>query len=142
MRRWLYAARAAALAGAAALSLAACPASRPAAVPPSEPAVVSDEPPVAASHLDQATGSKLLSDTRQPVGGACGGAEDCMSGICEGHGCGESSGVCVAADRACTDDKVIYCGCDGQSFAAPSSCPGELFASRGACPEGTAAGTP
>lgn len=139
MTTWLYRAGAAALVGAAALSLGACQASRPASVPPSEPAVVSDEPPAAGSQLDQATGSRLLADTRQPIGGACGGAEDCMSGVCEGHGCGERAGLCVEVERSCAEDKVLFCGCDGQSFAAPSNCPGEVFASRGACPDAAAA---
>lgn len=122
----------------AALLLATgCPASRPAAVPPSEPAVISDtQPGAASSSIDREAGTRLLSDPRGADGAPCAGPEDCLSGVCEGEGCeGESPGTCVPAERPCSADKILYCGCDGETFAASSTCPGEVFASRGECEE-------
>lgn len=66
-------------------------------------------------------------------GAACDSSSDCASGLCEGEGCGEGQGVCVAKVRTCTKDIAVFCACDGQSFHGSSSCPGGRFASRGAC---------
>ena len=67
-------------------------------------------------------------------GSACKTAGDCTSGICEGQGCGEELGVCVAANRVCSTDARTYCGCDGITFQASGSCPGRRYAALDACP--------
>lgn len=55
-------------------------------------------------------------------GDACESNEECASGICEGEGC-DVPGRCVPQGRACTDDLVPYCGCDGVLFYGSGSCP-------------------
>ncbi len=67
-------------------------------------------------------------------GSACRVNADCASGVCEGPGCGDSKGVCVARNRVCTRDFRQYCGCDGKTFNGSGSCPGGRFRSRGPCP--------
>jgi hypothetical protein len=69
----------------------------------------------------------------KPLGEECLGADDCQSGVCEGAGCGNVPGMCVAASRVCTKDRATYCGCDGNEFFASGSCPGQRYASKGAC---------
>ena len=67
-------------------------------------------------------------------GQPCLDAQECISGICEGEGCGAAKpGRCVPRDRACTKDLRPYCGCDGQTFRTSGSCPGRRFASRTEC---------
>ncbi len=75
-----------------------------------------------------------------PDGGRCTTATDCVSGMCEGEGCGAESGTCVSAQRACTKDLREYCGCEGVTFQASGSCPSQRFAHTGACkqPDGNA----
>jgi hypothetical protein len=69
-----------------------------------------------------------------PGGAACLSADECLSGICEGQGCGDDQpGVCVDGPRACTRDLATYCGCDGQVFQTSGSCPNRRYAHRGAC---------
>ena len=68
-----------------------------------------------------------------PLAGACTTGADCASGICEGQGCGDRSGVCADAVRACTQDFVEYCGCDGQTFGGSGSCPGDRYQHVGPC---------
>lgn len=68
-----------------------------------------------------------------PDGPLCTTDADCGDGICEGVGCGEMEGRCVARDRMCTRDLASYCGCDGATFQNSGSCPGARFAYRGAC---------
>lgn len=64
---------------------------------------------------------------------ACAEASDCASGICEGLGCGETKGVCVARSRMCTRDLRQYCGCDRKTFSGSGSCPNRRYRSRGPC---------
>jgi hypothetical protein len=72
---------------------------------------------------------------KQADGGSCLSGEDCVSGICEGLGCGEDApGVCQPRQRPCTRDLRPYCGCDGQTFRTSGSCPGKRYASRDVCP--------
>lgn len=78
--------------------------------------------------------SEPSSPTAAPDGSPCLRAEDCQSGVCEGHGCGEDSpGQCMARSRMCTRDMQVYCGCDGETFRSSGSCPGRRYAHRGAC---------
>jgi hypothetical protein len=74
------------------------------------------------------------------IGDPCNSGRDCESGTCEGMGCGEGEGRCVAADRACTMDIHLYCGCDGKSFNASGSCPGKRFRFRHGCDDKVAEG--
>jgi len=72
--------------------------------------------------------------SKRKDGEPCATASQCLSGICEGQGCGaEESGTCAPAKRACTRDLRAYCGCDGKTFRTSGSCPGQRFQYRGAC---------
>ena len=71
--------------------------------------------------------------TKAADGAACSVAADCMSGTCEGLGCGDKNGKCAPQRRACTRDLRAYCGCDGKTFHGSGSCPGERFSKRGEC---------
>ncbi len=83
----------------------------------------------AAPVVQEPMGGKKLA-----VGGACGGHDDCDSGVCEGQGCGKKTlGKCVAKDRMCTRDLQSYCGCDGKTFQNSGSCPGQRYATKGEC---------
>jgi hypothetical protein len=42
----------------------------------------------------------------------------------------------MPAQRACTRDLRLYCGCDGKDFRASGSCPGQVFLHPGACDPG------
>jgi hypothetical protein len=66
-------------------------------------------------------------------GGGCTVGADCESGVCEGQGCGEGEGKCVAKSRACTRDLRPYCGCDGKTFRSSGSCPGNTYSRPGEC---------
>lgn len=67
-------------------------------------------------------------------GAACLKASDCASGVCEGHGCTDTTpGTCAPAERACTRDRRPYCGCDGETFYSSGSCPGRRYARQGTC---------
>ncbi len=103
-----------------ALALVGCPGAAPEPVPPSAP-----------------LGRQAVAAAQQPgsraEGAACDTGTDCASGLCEGQGCGAGAGRCVANDRTCTKDLVVYCGCDGAEFRASGSCPGQRFAERGSC---------
>lgn len=69
-----------------------------------------------------------------PDGAGCNTAADCSSGeVCEGMGCGEGEGRCAPADRICTRDLALYCGCDGAEFQSSGTCPGDRYAHRGPC---------
>ncbi|HTM19359.1 MAG TPA: hypothetical protein VL172_02590, partial [Kofleriaceae bacterium] len=57
----------------------------------------------------------------------------CQSGLCQGPGCNDDKGVCVAKGRPCTLDYQAYCGCDGRTFHGSGSCPNQRYASRGEC---------
>jgi hypothetical protein len=111
---------------------------RPLPPPTAEPV---DPPEVVVPGADagapEATPSEPATGTTSPapgaVGASCSSANDCQTGICEGEGCGEDKGVCMARNRPCTRDRRAYCGCDGRTFQASGSCPGQRFASRGAC---------
>jgi hypothetical protein len=71
----------------------------------------------------------------KPDGSECVDAGDCLSGICEGIGCGDDPpGKCAAKERMCTRDFRQYCGCDGKTFGGSGSCPGKRYASEGSCP--------
>ena len=63
----------------------------------------------------------------------CASDDDCDGGICEGEGCGDVLGTCVARDRMCTRDAQLYCGCDGVEFRASGRCPNRRYAHRGPC---------
>jgi hypothetical protein len=70
----------------------------------------------------------------RPDGAQCSAGGDCLSGTCEGQGCGDApTGTCAPAHRACTKDRRDYCGCDGQTFSGSGTCPGQRFAHKGAC---------
>ena len=74
---------------------------------------------------------------KTPTGAACAAAGDCVSGVCEGLGCGPGAlGVCVSPDRGCTRDIKTYCGCDGVPFEASGTCPSRRYAARGGWPLG------
>ena len=66
-------------------------------------------------------------------GSACSNGGECASGTCEGMGCGPGQGRCMPAQRACTRDLRVYCGCDGKEFRASGGCPGQVFLHHGAC---------
>lgn len=66
-------------------------------------------------------------------GSSCSSGDECMSGICEGMGCGPRQGRCMPKERACTRDLRVYCGCDGQEFRASGRCPGRTFLHPGPC---------
>ena len=87
--------------------------------------------------------SGLFGTARKPkllaLGAECYDRTECVSGACEGHGCGLSdSGVCVAADRPCKGTSAEFCGCDGDTFSAPVDCPGQVYRFEGACPSADA----
>jgi hypothetical protein len=69
-------------------------------------------------------------------GSACSNGGECASGTCEGMGCGPGQGRCMPAQRACTRDLRVYCGCDGKEFRASGGCPGQVFLHPGACNTG------
>lgn len=77
--------------------------------------------------------SAATPDAGAAAGQSCTAASDCASGVCEGEGCGDVPGTCAAAERMCTRDAQLYCGCDGVEFRASGQCPGRRFAHRGAC---------
>lgn len=109
-----------------ALTLTACstPAKQPVPEPPpsSPPAVAID----AAALAQRADGERCTTGT------------DCVSGVCEGQGCGDAQpGTCAPAQRACTKDLRPYCGCDGTTFHASGSCPGRRYQAEGECPTAT-----
>lgn len=66
-------------------------------------------------------------------GTACSTSSECASGICEGMGCGWNQGKCAPAQRSCTRDLRVFCGCDGKDFQSSSTCPGRVFRSPGSC---------
>jgi len=66
-------------------------------------------------------------------GTACSTSSQCASGICEGMGCGWDQGKCAPAQRSCTRDLRIFCGCDGKDFQSSSTCPGRVFRHPGSC---------
>jgi hypothetical protein len=39
----------------------------------------------------------------------------------------------MPADRVCTTDAVVYCGCDNRKFNASSRCPGRRYRNLGDC---------
>ena len=110
----------------AALAVAACPSPPPRSTPPTEPTPVEPEP-------DAGSGGGKGGTTAKADGEACAAAADCLSGICEGQGCGATSGACMSRDRMCTMDAVEYCGCDDTTFTSSGGCPGRLFKHRGPC---------
>jgi len=67
-------------------------------------------------------------------GAPCDRHTDC-AGICEGPGCGPGEGRC-ATDRVCSDDVVLFCGCEGVTFVGSSTCPGARFEHAGPCVTG------
>lgn len=73
-------------------------------------------------------------ECKAPATWSCNTNDDCASGICEGLGCGELGGTCAALDRACTDDEVPYCTCEGTTAYGSSSCPKVRYAAEGECP--------
>ena len=75
-------------------------------------------------------------------GSACSNGGECASGTCEGMGCGPGQGRCMPAQRACTRDLRLYCGCDGKEFRASGSCPGQVFLHPGACDSGRKVDSP
>lgn len=101
-------------------SLIAPPAPGPTAVPPVAGAAASPQ-------------GAAVPGRGAPDGSACTVAADCASNLCEGRGCNDRNGTCVAANRMCTRDLRSYCGCDGVTFAASGSCPGQRFAEANAC---------
>jgi hypothetical protein len=66
-------------------------------------------------------------------GTACSTSSQCASGICEGMGCGWNQGKCAPAQRSCTRDLRVFCGCDGKDFQGSSTCPGRVFRHPGSC---------
>lgn len=117
-------------------ALACChPAAAPQQPAPSQPAP-SPSPPSAGQATDGDASSSAAAPA--PTGGvdgdACASGDDCASGVCEGEGCGDTTGVCVGRARPCTRDLQAFCGCDGVTFRASSSCPGRRYAHRGPCP--------
>lgn len=68
-------------------------------------------------------------------GERCTDGRQCRSGQCLGEGlesCSPvASGVCGSQD--CTDDEMLYCGCNGVEFQASGTCPNRQFAYRGPC---------
>lgn len=69
-------------------------------------------------------------------GTGCLKGSECLSGICEGEGCGDKKGVCVSGTRMCTRDLRPYCGCDDKTFFASGSCPARRFQKKGPCKVG------
>jgi hypothetical protein len=81
-------------------------------------------------------------------GAPCSDGAQCLSGVCEGQGCGGQGPTCATEARLCTKDLREYCGCDGATFMASGTCPGKPYKMRGACEvpkeggQGRAAGAP
>ncbi len=92
-----------------------------------------DVPPDSSS--DQPPASPPGSETGpRGEGMSCLSHGECASGVCEGEGCGpDAPGTCQPAQRSCTRDIKMYCGCDGKSFRGSSSCPGGRYSAKGAC---------
>lgn len=104
------------------LGLAACPKPTAGGDPSSEPATVPGGAVDPGANPGTTPPSGCLSDA------------DCTDGVCEGQGCSDTEpGTCMPADRMCTRDSALYCGCDGQPFRASGSCPGRRYASKGEC---------
>ncbi|MBX3183245.1 MAG: hypothetical protein KIT72_04250 [Polyangiaceae bacterium] len=114
-----------------ALLLAACGSTAPAQHPtevPAEPGAEPTSPEAPAPREAPPSHSGTQAD-----GEACDTAADCVSGICEGKGCGPGGGRCVPLDRMCTFDHRQYCGCDGETFGGSGSCPLARYEHRGPC---------
>ena len=131
----------------AALSLTGCPPNAAVPVPPAPGGT--DRPPPGGDD----PGGDVCTPATPPgdpgpddgpvlaiIGDPCTLGADCESGLCEGMGCGDGGGRCVAADRACTADIADYCDCAGVTFTGSGSCPGRRYQFRHACDAKLAAG--
>lgn len=105
------------------------PAEDPAEAEPAEEPTEAEptEPPEPATDPRPRTGDKAGGDS-------CLAGDECLSGICEGEGCGDANpGTCAPEMRACTRDLRPYCGCDGVTFRSGGNCPMQRFEHRGEC---------
>lgn len=124
------------------LGLAACPKPTAGNDPSNGPATPGAADPGADPGVNSGANSGANLDANPgitPTAGCLSDA-DCAGGVCEGQGCTDTKpGTCMPADRMCTRDAALYCGCDGKPFHASGSCPGRRYASKGECaPSGPA----
>lgn len=122
----------------ATIVVAGCPKSAP-EPGPTPPAAGEVTDPPATSEPEATTpapgGDGSADDQAKADGADCVDAGDCLSGICEGLGCGEDPpGKCASKERMCTRDFVEYCGCDDKTFGGSGSCPGKRYKAKGSCP--------
>ena len=88
--------------------------------------------------VEEPTRLVVSEDEAAPEGPACTADAHCGQGLaCRGApGC-HAPWACGAA-RACMEESVSYCDCEGQTFQASGGCPGRPYAHVGACEaEGT-----
>lgn len=69
--------------------------------------------------------------------GTCSAGSPCTGGaLCVGGPACSDAWSCILSDRACTDDLVPYCGCDGVTFMDSSTCITQPVAHLGSCEAG------